>query len=143
MNEEQGFSTFLKVIIIALILVLVVIVVLIYSKSLEKELVNEVEEKVVQIEEKVIDIDQQVKDYQSSLLGVISSFDNDYQSLQEDILEISVPNGFQELHLKLVLALNPIIHESSSELTKEKLEDIGDVYDWLKEDLANIILNIK
>lgn len=144
MNQDKGFSLLLKIVIIAVLLGLVLVAGFIYSKNLDKQLVREKQGKANQIQSEkiVIDYDELVKNYKNDLIKVISAFDGNYQYLQEQIIEIAVPSGFQELHLKLVLALNHALYEKDFDITKEKLQNIADNNDWLANSLKKIISNI-
>jgi len=143
MNKEKGFSLLLKVIIITVLLLFVLIAGIIYSRKADDQLVTkrgEVEQ--VQNKKIVVNYDELVENYKESLIEVIDEFDGDYQLLQEQIVEIAVPSGFQELHLQLVLALNHALYEDNISITKIKLQKISDDNDWLAKSLNKIILNI-
>jgi hypothetical protein len=143
MNKEKGFSLLLKVIIITVLLLFVLIAGIIYSRKADDQLVTkrgEVEQ--VQNKKIVVNYDELVENYKESLIEVIDEFDGDYQLLQEQIVEIAVPSGFQELHLQLVLALNHALYEDNISITKTKLQKISDDNDWLAKSLNKIILNI-
>jgi hypothetical protein len=146
MNEDKGFSLLIKIVVIAILMALVLIVVLVYSNGLDKKPVklelDQNQEKVV-TQKVAVNQKQLQVDYQSDLIAVISTFNGDYKHLQTQIIAIVVPMGFQELHLQLVLALNPILYEDSINITKERLQNIANNYEWLKVSLENNILNIK
>ena len=144
MNEDKGFSLLLKIVIIAMLLGLVLVTGFIYSRNLDKESVGKKQDKPdeIQSEKVIVDYDELVENYENDLIRVINAFDGDYQYLQEQIIEIAVPSGFQELHLKLVLALNHVLYEKDFNITKEKLQDIADNNDWLANSLNKVILNI-
>ena len=110
MNEDKGFSLLLKIVMVAILLSLVLVVVIIYSGNLDKQSVKEKQDKSAQVqsEKVIVNYDQLVEDYENDLIKAINAFDGDYQYLQEQIVEIAVPSGFQELHLQLVLALNAL-----------------------------------
>lgn len=142
MNEEKGFSLLLKIIIIIL-LVFVLVAIIIYSRKLDDQPLTETSGvEQTQNQKEVVSYDELVNNYQESLIKVIDEFNGDYQILQENIVEIAVPSGFQELHLQLVLALNPALYEDSLSITKSKLQKIADDNEWLEKSLNKIILNI-
>ena len=143
MNEEKGFSSLLKIVIISILLILVLVIVIIYSKGVDEQpTIERGNLGQVQNEKVVVDYEELVGDYKKSLVKVIDEFDGDYQHLQEQIVEIAVPTGFQELHLQLVLALNYVLYEDNSSITKNKLQKISNDNDWLTESLNKVILNL-
>ena len=146
MNEDQGFSSLLKIVIITILLSLVLVTILIYSKDLNKNLILNQKSKSdqVQVESQqkiIVNYDELVKNYKQNLLEVIIAFDGNYQDLQDKIVGITVPSGFQELHLQLVLALNPALYEENEILTKQRLQGISNNNDWLQSSLEENILN--
>jgi len=143
MNEDKGFSSLFKIVIIAGLLILVVVMILIYSKNLDEQIIVEKQNDSGQVqgEKIVVDYDELVKEYKNDLVEAINAFNGDYQNLQEQIVKITVPSGFQELHLQLVLALNPVLYEENESLTKQRLQDITSNNDWLQPSLEKIILN--
>ena len=145
MNEDKGFSLLLKIVIIAMLLGLVLVTGFIYSRNLDKESVGKKQDKPdeIQSEKVIVDYDELVENYENDLIRVINAFDGDYQYLQEQIIEIAVPSGFQELHLQLVLALNHVLYEGNINITKEKLQDIADNNNWLANSLNKVIVNIE
>ncbi len=145
MNEDKGFSLLLKIVIVAMLLGLVLVTGFIYSRNLDKELVGRKQDKPdeIQSEKVIVDYDELVENYENDLIRVINAFDGDYQYLQEQIIEIAVPSGFQELHLQLVLALNHVLYEGNINITKEKLQDIADNNNWLANSLNKVIVNIE
>jgi len=142
MNEEKGFSLLLKIIITAILLILVVVAIFAYSNKLEKKnnqnsLDLNSEEKIVVNQEKLIE------EYKNELIKIIDNFDSNLENLQKQITEIPVPNGFQELHLKLVLSFNSALYEDDLEFTKEKIKEIAKDNEWLENSLDKLISNIK
>jgi hypothetical protein len=143
MNEEKGFSLSLKVIIVVVLLVLILVAGIIYSSRIDKQPVvkrGSIEQS--QNKKEIVNYDELVRSYKESLVEVIDEFNGDYQSLQEQIVEIAVPSGFQEVHLQLVLALNHVLYEDNSGITKNKLQKIADSNDWLAKSLNKVILNL-
>ena len=144
MNKDQGFSSLVKIIIIAVLLILVATVVIIYSSNLDQDLVSKDQNKVNELSSKIgVDYDQLVQDYQSELKAVINAFNGNYQYLQDQITAIAVPSGFQDLHLQLILALNSAVYEENYNLVKTKLIAIATQYDWLVSSLDKVINSIK
>jgi hypothetical protein len=148
MNEEKSLPSLLKILIVSILLVFVLVLGFIYSRKLDNWSFadNEKQEKVqveqVQNKKEVVDYDELVRNYKKNLIKVIDEFNGDYQGLQEQIVEIVVPSGFQDLHLQLVLALNHVLYEDNPDITKTKLQKIADDNDWLTKSLNKIILNI-
>jgi len=143
MNEEKGFSLLLKMVIISALLILVLVSGIIYSNRIDKQpVVKRGNVEQVQNEKAVVNYDKLVEEYKKSLVKAIDEFNGDYQDLQEQIVEIAVPSGFQELHLQLVLALNHVLYEDNFSITKNELQKIADDNDWLAKSLNKVILNL-
>lgn len=153
MDEEKGFSTPLKILIVSILLVLVLITIFIYSRRIDKDLERigkgelkrdiSIKEKESSPVHNPVNQEKLVADYKTDLKSILSSFNGNYAKLQSEITDLLVPGGFQDLHLKLVLALNPAVYEQNFSLTLIKLEDIATNYDWLESVLKNIIENFK
>ncbi len=153
MVGKKGFSLLLKIIISAIVFILLVLVIIVYSKNSEKEhkisaeqeLLNKRSNNSQQIQKTKTDYASLVKNYKANLIKQINDFDGNYQKFQNAIVNIMVPNGFQNLHLQMVLALNPAIYKQNQALTKKMLQDIADNKEnkWLANDLNKLILNIK
>lgn len=143
MDEEKGLPLFLKVVIIIILTILVVIVGIFYYRKINFQSFFNNLEKVERAENNVI-VSQEdlIRDYKERILTALEEFDGDCQTLQDRIVDIAVPKGFQELHLKLVLALNPILYENDSELTKERLREISEDNEWLLVALNKVISEI-
>jgi len=153
MNEDQSFSTSLKIAVIIILFILVVATIFIYSKKISTDL-KETKEKNNSIQqtndsvhldspsEIIVDQEKLISDYQSGLKSILFQFNGDYQNLQSQIVDLVVPSGFQDLHLQLVLAFNPVIYNNNPSLTQKKLEEIALDYDWLKLTLEKLILDL-
>jgi len=151
MNEDQGFSIPLKIVIITALFVLVFVAIYVYSQKINKNSTSfflentsvQSSQDVSNSSEKIIVDQEKLKaKYQDSLKLILSEFNGNYKILQAKIVDLLVPSGFQNLHLRLVLSLNPAIYEDNPNLTKFKLKSIKEDYNWLASDLEKIISDI-
>lgn len=91
------------------------------------------------------------KNYQENLLSVLNAFTVKGTPLtgeQENILEnqllaLTVPASFRDLHFKLVAALASLKSndESVIKTTRQKLQELFNEYSWLSSKLSLFIMN--
>ncbi|MBT3690513.1 hypothetical protein HOE31_04020 [bacterium] len=87
-----------------------------------------------------IDLKQKVleDDYQNSLTKLIQKYsqpNNSLDSIGDDLMELTVPLKYQELHLKLITTLD------EQGIEQAKLKKIVDDYSWLASTLSLFIIN--
>jgi len=83
--------------------------------------------------------------YQSDLTSLLKSYadqeDISYIDLENDLLNLTVPKEFQDLHFKLVSAIADLGHSGSESLVEQKLVSLEKAYAWLSSHLSYFIAN--
>jgi len=83
--------------------------------------------------------------YQSDLTSLLKSYADQeeisYIDLENDLLNLTVPKEFQDLHFKLVSAIADLGHSGSESLVEQKLVSLEKAYTWLSSHLSYFIAN--
>ena len=82
--------------------------------------------------------------YQQQLLEVLSQFKGEnisFNSLEDKLLDLTVPAEYKDLHLNLVAAINQLADKQSNYSAQAKLEQLKDAYGWLTGNLTLFIAN--
>lgn len=83
--------------------------------------------------------------YQSDLTSLLKSYADQeeisYIDLENDLLNLTVPKEFQDLHFKLVSAIADLGHSGSESLVEQKLVSLEKAYAWLSSHLSYFIAN--
>ncbi len=78
--------------------------------------------------------------YQKELTGLLEYYTDASSSLNDiddNLMSLTVPNKYQDLHFKLITALE----DDNVDLTKEKLSEVVKDYTWLSSILSLFIIN--
>ena len=84
------------------------------------------------------------QEYRSQLLEVLEQFsgeDVSYQNLEEELLTLTVPLEYKDLHLSLVTAVDQLASNQQVVPAKTKLEELKKAYIWLAANLSLFIAN--
>ena len=139
MKKDNAFSLILKIIIVGVLLSVVLFMIIMYSKNLNKqEPIDRINNQIISGEQQV-DHQQLRDDYKQNMINILNSFNGNYEKLQKDITDLVVPSGFQKLHLELVIALDSILYGDNRYFAKQKLEDIANGNEWIKNSLDKVI----
>ncbi len=84
--------------------------------------------------------------YRQDLLGVLSRFSGkniSYQEFEKQLLSLTVPVDYQELHFSLVASVTDLVNNQPEDinLSKNRLESLTKAYSWLAANLSLIIAN--
>lgn len=106
-------------------------------------------EERIKFDQKQKDLEQQ---YKENLLKVLNSFtlnkanltDQEAENLESQLLSLTVPRDFTDLHFKLVTSLTAIDKNSNNgekETARQKLEGLIKNYSWLTSTLSLFIVH--
>ena len=150
-KNQKAFSILLKVIIVCIFLSILLLTIILYSSSLNKNDENNINNKVSEVakdNQKVIiaknyDNDKLAKEYRDGLNKSLEDFNGNYEVLKNNIVNLSVPQEYQNLQLNLVVALDTVIYESDKLLAKNSLELIEAQNDWIKKGIDKVINSLQ
>ena len=78
--------------------------------------------------------------YQKELTGLLEYYtdaSSGLNDIDDNLMSLTVPNKYQDLHFKLITALE----DDNVDLTKEKLSEVVKDYTWLSSILSLFIIN--
>lgn len=86
--------------------------------------------------------------YQGKLLGILGNYsksqplakEKNYEKLEQELLALTVPPAFRDLHWQLVQALENF-NQGLTKNTRQALEALVKNYSWLSTALSSFIIN--
>lgn len=97
---------------------------------------------------KAVEQARQEQAYQDQLLSILKNYgqgkalvkEKNYQQLEAELLALTVPSAFRDLHWQLVQALENF-NQGLTENTRQALEALIKKYSWLSTVLSSFIIN--
>ncbi len=140
---KKNVFLILKILMVCIVLCLIVLSILIYVEKQNRVIVpkNKTTNNGVI---KQISKEELTANYKSSVLGILDSFNGNYQETRNKLVEVSgVPADLTSLHFDIVVAFDYVVFKDDKTSAKQRLEKIYTDYDWLKQPLTKIIESVK
>lgn len=140
---KKNVFLILKILMVCIVLCLIVLSILIYVEKQNRVIVpkNKTTNSGVI---RQISKEELTANYKSSVLGILDSFNGNYQETRNKLVEVSgVPADLTSLHFDIVVAFDYVVFKDDKTSAKQRLEKIYTDYDWLKQPLTKIIESVK
>jgi hypothetical protein len=140
---KKNVFLILKILMVCIVLCLIVLSILIYVEKQNRVIVpkNKTTNNGVI---KQISKEELTANYKSSVLGILDSFNGNYQETRNKLVEVSgVPADLTSLHFDIVVAFDYVVFKDDKTSAKQRLEKIYTYYYWLKQPLTKIIESVK
>ncbi len=142
MKINKNSSLIIKILVVVFLASLILFSFLWY---IEKSKEEEISRKYSQLEEKptigdtYINSEDLIQEYQENILELLENFDGNFIALHQNLMNLIVPNGFQNLHLNLVIALDSVVYSNNRDLAEIRLKEISQNNSWLNPGLNKLI----
>jgi len=88
-----------------------------------------------------VDMARLAEEYKDKIKGLLPTYKNAIENINQEqlkelraqLLALKMPSEFKDLHVELILLLDKLEQNYSSEEAQNKLEEIISKYNWLKQ----------